>query len=64
MPKRVIRPAKRDNLICLENAINRVRDARGWARSADCPRATEAIRRALKSLDGAKRHMHHRLARS
>ena len=64
MASRGIRLAKNAQLIALNAAISLVRSARDLAVLAGCPRSAEAIRRTLKSLDGAKRHMQHRLQRS
>lgn len=33
-----------------------LRQARNYLRAAKCPQATNAVRRALKSADGAQRH--------
>ncbi|WP_157113137.1 hypothetical protein [Bradyrhizobium embrapense] len=61
---RTIKPATRDNAIQLNNAIALMKKARGWLRGADSPKALEALQAALKSAEGAKRHMQHRLNRA
>lgn len=60
---RNIQPATPDQAICLENAISYMKKAREWMAAANCPKAKEALDAALKSADGAKRHMGHRLRR-
>jgi hypothetical protein len=61
---RSIKPATNDNAICLANAIKALKGAREWMQAADCPKAMEALRDALKSAEGAQRHMRHRLRRT
>lgn len=61
---RTIKPATRDNAVCLGNAIEAMKKARHWMRAAECPKALEALQEALKSAEGAKRHMQHRLNRT
>ncbi|WP_454629575.1 hypothetical protein [Bradyrhizobium cenepequi] len=61
---RTIKPATRDNAIQLDNAITHLKKARAWMRGADSPKALEALQSALKSSEGAKRHMQHRLNRA
>ena len=51
-----MRPALPGQVCALWNARQALRQARDYAKDADAPKAVEAIRRALKSLDGARRH--------
>ncbi len=60
---RTIKPATQDNAIQLGNAIAKMKEARAWMKGADSPKALEALQSALKSAEGAKRHMQHRLSR-
>lgn len=59
-----LRPATHDNAIQLENAIAKLRAALNLAKGADCPRTSMAIRKALKSAEGARRHMYRRVGSS
>jgi hypothetical protein len=59
MPKK--RTANGRQCHCLSDAIELLRQARDRAEEADCPQLAKAIRRALKSADGASRHMSHRM---
>jgi len=61
---RDIRPATDDQAIHLANAIKLLRKARGWLTAADCPKAMEALQAAIKSAEGAQRHMRHRRRRT
>ena len=61
---RDIRPATDDQAIHPANAIKLLKKARGWMTAADCPRAMEALQAALKSAEGAQRHMRHRRRRT
>jgi hypothetical protein len=61
---RTIKPANQDNAIQLDNAIAMMKKARTWMKGADSPKAMEALQAALKSAEGAKRHMRHRLNRT
>lgn len=61
---RNIQPATPDQAICLDNALAAMRKAREWMKAANCPKALEALDSALKSAEGAKRHMGHRVRRT
>jgi len=61
---RTIKPATPQQEIYLVMAINLLRTAMDHAQKADAPRAVAAIRRALKSAEGAQRHMRHRRRRT
>ena len=58
---RGIRPATERQSIALQIAIERLRDARDHAMHADCPLTLKKVRAALKSAEGARRHMARRL---
>lgn len=64
MTIRPIRPATRDDLDALQAALDHLRHARNALRAAGCPQALAKVRHALKSAEGAERHMHHRLRRT
>ena len=64
MSGRRIRPAPRDGDQLVHQALRHIRDAQKLLDRANCPRARTALRKARKSVEGAERHMRHRLARS
>jgi len=53
-----------DDKAAIRRAIANLKEARRALRSAGAARAVQAVRRALKSAEGASRHMAHRLQRS
>lgn len=53
---RPLRTATADDEVHLYLAHALLADARDYAKRAHAPKATAAIRRALKSLEGAQRH--------
>lgn len=59
---RKLRPADQASVYCVNIAAKLLRDALEMLKVADCPRAAEKVRRALKSTDGARRHANRRLA--
>ncbi len=59
-----IRPAKIRHQHHLNIAIERLKDARDLAIDSGCPRLAKKIRSALKSADGARRHLEHRMRRT
>lgn len=61
---RTIRPAGTSERQLIDVAVQRLRTARDALRAAGAPRAAAATRRALKSAEGAQRHVRHRLARA
>ena len=56
------RPATQRQSIDLQVAVARLKDARDHARRAECPATLKKIRSALKSAEGAGRHMARRLS--
>jgi hypothetical protein len=58
---RTIRPAKPDDGTHLEQVMLCLKVARHHARLAECPATLRKIRSAIKSAEGAKRHMARRL---
>lgn len=56
-----IKPANELHAHCLQNAIDALIIARAQLHVAQCPKALDAVRRALKSAEGAQRHMLRRL---
>lgn len=61
---RPLKPATAQQEIYLTMAVNLLRIARDHAERSGSPRAVAAIRRALKSAEGAQRHMRHRRRRT
>jgi hypothetical protein len=64
MTVRQIKPATQRDAAALAIALVLMRKARTELEAADCPKALAAIRNALKSAEGAQRHMLHRLRRT
>lgn len=56
-----IKPATQEQATALRLALRSLRNARYCLMFAECPAATDAVRRALKSAEGAERHMLRRL---
>ncbi len=56
-----IKPATELHAHCLQNALDALIIARAQLHMAECPQALAAVRRALKSAEGAQRHMQRRL---
>lgn len=67
MPKRTnnwrVRPAQPRDEQSLLMATRQMQDALFFARKAGCPSLAKKIGSALKSAEGARRHMRRRLAR-
>lgn len=61
-PARKVRPASQRQAVDLMVVLERLRDARDHAKRADCPSTLRRIRSALKSAEGAQRHMARRLS--
>ncbi|QNE07802.1 hypothetical protein [Croceicoccus marinus] len=61
---RQIRPASAEESDAADAVIVALRTARDLARKAGSPRTLDRIRQALKSAEGAKRHVAHRRTRS
>ncbi len=59
---RSIRPATERQSIDLHIVVGKLKDARDHARRAGCPSTLKKIRSALKSAEGAERHMARRLS--
>ncbi|MDF2621786.1 MAG: hypothetical protein K0S00_4445 [Xanthobacteraceae bacterium] len=57
-----LRPATNEQRIRAKAAEFRLRAALEDAEAADCPKLAHSIRSALKSADGARRHMERRRA--
>lgn len=57
-----IRPATGEQCIRARAAAFRLRAALEDAEAADCPKLILSIRRAIKSADGARRHIERRRA--
>ena len=56
-----IKPATPKQAEKLQLAVDYLRHARNMLSDADCPQALDTARRALKSAEGAQRHMLRRL---
>lgn len=56
-----IQPATPHERDSLDNAIRYLKSARDQATDAGCPKVATKIKSALKSADGARRHMERRL---
>ncbi len=62
---RSLRPATADeHHAALTRALGALKQAWTYVRQADCPRTLQKVQRAIKSAEGAERHMRHRLGRS
>jgi predicted nucleic acid-binding Zn-ribbon protein len=59
---RRIRPATQRQSIDLQIVVARLKDAREYAKRSGCPSTLKKIRSALKSAEGAQRHMIRRLS--
>lgn len=59
---RKVRPATQRQGVDLAIVLERLRDARDLAKQAECPSTLKKIRSALKSAEGAQRHMTRRLS--
>lgn len=59
---RQLAPATARHEINLGIAIARLKDARDYAKLAQCPATLKKIRSAIKSAEGARRHMSRRRA--
>ncbi|MAC57625.1 MAG: hypothetical protein CMH85_04985 [Novosphingobium sp.] len=60
-PIRAARLADRD---AVREAIDQLRSARHLLAQSGAPRAAAAVRKALRSAEGAARHVDHRIRRS
>lgn len=61
---RLIQPAAEADAETIASAIAALREARRLLRDAKARMAAKAVARALKSAEGAARHVRHRIARS
>jgi hypothetical protein len=59
-----IRTASLRQQIALTIALGYLRNARDQLATADCPNTLAKVRAAIKSAEGAERHMQHRLSRA
>lgn len=60
----MIKPADQRHADAIAKAVAALRRARDHLAEAGAPRARAAAARALKSAEGAARHVRHRIARS
>ncbi len=56
-----LRPAQPDDRNRLDAAIQYLKEARDLSSDAGCPKVATKIKSALKSADGARRHMERRV---
>ena len=61
---RRIAPATAADVAAIDHALERLREARNLLREARAGVAARAAQRALKSAEGAARHVRHRAART
>ena len=61
---RTIKPGTATDAAAIAHSITRLREARSLLREAGALTAAKAVARALKSADGARRHVGHRIRRS
>lgn len=59
-----IKPATADDVQCVAYALDHLQKARDLLRKAGALRSAQKTRRALKSAEGAYRHVKHRAMRS
>jgi hypothetical protein len=60
---RKIKPATLRDILISKRGLELLKEARDCFKKANAPRATAAIRKAIKSAEGAVNHAHHRLVR-
>lgn len=58
---RKIQPANALHSSALHHGLIHLQRARHFLKIAECPVAARAVTRAIKSAEGAERHMRHRL---
>jgi hypothetical protein len=56
-----VRPASQANAHNLERCIETLKTARTQCRAADCPALQKKIHSAIKSAEGARRHLDRRI---
>lgn len=61
---RLIQPAREADAEAIASAIAALREARRLLGDAKARMAAKAVARALKSAEGAARHVRHRIART
>jgi hypothetical protein len=61
---RKMQPATEDDAIMIGNAIKAMRDARYWLRAAGAVKTLERLQATMRSADGARRHVGHRIRRT
>lgn len=59
-----LRPATREQLAAARSAYEHLQCALRDCRTADCPQLAPRIQAALRSADGARRHIERRVMRS
>lgn len=59
-----IEPATNEQATSIDRALADLRRARDLLAFAKATKAADKVRRAIKSADGARRHVSHRLART
>lgn len=59
-----IKPATESDVLSINAAVDQLRRARNLLANAGATKAAAATRRAIKSADGARRHVTHRVART
>lgn len=58
---RALKPATTDDKIRVHNAIVKLSEARDLLHHAGCLQSAKAVARAIKSAEGAYRHVRHRI---
>lgn len=61
---RSVKPASPADRDAVREAIDHLRSARHLLARSRAPRAAAAVRKALRSAEGAARHLDHRIRRS
>ena len=59
-----IKPANDEQALSLDRALTDLRRVRDLLKHAGATKSAAKVRSAIKSAEGARRHMSHRLARS
>lgn len=58
-----LRPARKGDRIRMNMALSLLREVRDILKMVDCPKALEKTRAAVRSTEGATRHLNRRLNR-
>lgn len=56
-----IRSATNGQVCDLNRALDALREVRQWAKKADCPKFLAKVRAAIRSGEGARRHLRTRM---